>query len=122
MTAPGNFTFSRAVREWCFVQLPLIELGALRTKLKERGLSDFGLFARDPWETLDREGLVVPVGYARHGFWNNNVVECLDDEDFRVREESGFIAWDELRTEAEEVHGDDANLQVLYHHWQILAV
>jgi hypothetical protein len=122
ITAPGNFTFSRAVREWCFVQLPLIELGAFRTALKERGLSDFGLFARDPWETLDREGIVVPVAYARHGFWKHNLAECLADGDFRVREEGGYIAWDELRGEAEEIHGDTANLHVLYHHWQILAV
>jgi hypothetical protein len=67
-----------------------MELGALRTALKERGLSDFGLFARDPWETLDREGIVVPVAYARHGFWDHNLFECLDDGGFRVREESGW--------------------------------
>ena len=119
---PGNFTFSRAVREWCFVQLPLLELGALRKALKGRGLSDLGLFERDAWETLDREGLVVPVAYARHGFWDHNLFECLEDGDVRVREESGYVAWKTLRSEAQEAHGDDANLQVLYHHWQILAV
>ena len=122
ITAPGNFTFSRAVREWCFVQLPLIELAALRTALKARGLSDFGLFARDPWETLDREGVVVPVAYARHGFWQHELLACLEDGDLRVREESGHVPWGELRTEADEIHGDNANVQVLYHHWQILAV
>jgi hypothetical protein len=122
ITVPGNFSFSRAVREWCFVQLPLIELGTFRTALKERGLSDLGLFARDPWETLDREEIIVPVAYARHGFWNHNLLECLEDGDFRIRDESGFIAWGDLRAEAEAVHGDVANIQLLYHHWQILAV
>lgn len=63
----------------------------------------------------------MPVAYARHGFWDHNLLECVDDGDLRVREETGHIPWDELRAEAEEVHGDDANLQVLYHHWQILA-
>src|SRR4051794_10283931 len=70
---------------------------ASRTALKERGLSDLGLFARDPWETLDREGILVPVAYARHGFWN--VLDCLADGDLRVREESGYVPWDELRAE-----------------------
>lgn len=122
IAAPGDFTFSRAVREWSFVQLPLIELGALRTELKLRGLSDLGPFAAGPWETLDCEDILVPVGYARHGFWHHNLLECLDDGDFRIREESGYVAWDDMRAEAGQVHGDDADLQILYHHWQILAV
>jgi hypothetical protein len=64
----------------------------------------------------------VPVAYARHGFWDHHLVECLEDGDLRVREGTGYIPWDELRADATAVHGDGANLQVLYHHWQILAV
>lgn len=65
--------------------------------------------------------MIVPVGYARHGFWANNMVECLEDGDVQVREESGYVPWADLRAEAERLHGENANLQVLYHHWQILA-
>jgi hypothetical protein len=50
MTTPGNFNLSRAVREWCFVQLRLIELRDMRDMAKSRGLTDFGLLSRDPWE------------------------------------------------------------------------
>jgi hypothetical protein len=41
MAAPGNFNLARAVREWCFVQLPLFDLGKLRNEAKRRGLDDF---------------------------------------------------------------------------------
>lgn len=110
------------MREWCFVQLPLVELRRLRDAAKERGLSDLGLFERDAWETLDREGLLVPVAYARHGFWEHQLEACLEDGDFKVRENVGHIPWEELRADAEAGHGDDANVQVLYHHWQLLAL
>lgn len=122
IAAPGDFTFSRAVREWSFVQLPLIELRAFRDAAKERGLSDLGLFERDAWETLDREGILTPVAYARHGFWEDQLEACLEDGDLKVRDDVGHIAWAQLNADAEETHGDDANLQVLYHHWQLPAV
>jgi hypothetical protein len=121
MPPPGRFNFSRAVHEWSFVQLPLIELGAIRKDVTSRGLEDFGhMFASGAWETLDREGLVEPVAYARHGLWHHNQPECLEDGDLAIREEVGHRPWAELREEAESVHGDKANLQVLYHHWQLL--
>jgi hypothetical protein len=120
MTAPGRFNFSRAVREWAFVQLPLVELGALRKEASRRGLDDLGLVANDPWETLDREGLFVPVAYARHGMWHFDQPACLADGDLQIREESGYVPWAQFRREAEQIHGDDARPLVLYHHWQLL--
>ncbi len=120
MTIPGNFNFSRAVREWCFVQLRLIELRGMRDMAKSRGLSDLGLLSRGPWEALDREGMLQPVAYAHHGFWPYDQQRCLDEGELIIREESGYVPWEQLQAAAEEAHGDDANPQVLYHHWQIL--
>jgi hypothetical protein len=120
MAPPGRFTFSRAVREWCFVQLPLIELSNFRDQAKDRGLDNLGLMSREPWETLDREGLLVPVAYARHASWKQDQIGCLDDGDLKVREEVGYLSWEEQAEEAEGLHGEQAGLQVLYCHWQLL--
>lgn len=114
----ADFNFSRAVREWCFVQLPLVDVVNFRKEAKSRGLSDLGLFDRDPWETLDREELLVPVAYARHGMWQHDMLGCLEDGDLAVREEVGYRPWSQLREEAVAI-GQDAAPQVLYHHWQI---
>jgi hypothetical protein len=120
MTPPGRFNFSRAVREWYFVQLPLVELATIRKDATARGLDDFGhMFAPGAWEALDREGLLEPVAYARHGMWHHNQPECLEDGDLTIREEVGYRPWAELRAEAEAVHGERANVQILYHHWQL---
>lgn len=119
MAAPGNFNFSRAVREWNFVQLPLVDLGHFRGEVRRRGLSDLGVLERDSWETLDREELFTPVAYARHGMWHYDQTGCLDDGDLVVREEVGHRPWGEFRAESESIHGDDANPQILYHHWQL---
>ncbi len=102
------------------MQLPLFDLGNLRDEAKRRGLDNLGLFACDPWETLDREEIFVPVAYARHGMWNHNQLECLEDGDLVIREEIGYRPWAELREEAEERYGDRGDPQVLYHHWQLL--
>jgi hypothetical protein len=120
MAIPGNFNFSRAVRDWCFVQLRLIELRGMRDMAKSRGLSDLGLLSRGPWEALDREGLLQPVAYAHHGFWPYDQQRALEEGALIIREESGHLPWEELRAAAEKAHGGDANPQVLYHHWQIL--
>src|SRR6202007_1141219 len=93
----------------------------LRTAAKGRGLADFGLtFAEGAFETLDREDIFVPVAYARHGFWFDDQPSCLDDGDLQIREEVGYRPWTELREQAETLHGDEANLYILYHHWQLL--
>ena len=102
------------------MQLPLMDLGKLRDEAKRRGLDDLGLFARDPWETLDREEIFVPVAYARHGMWRHDQPGCLDDGDLTIREEVGYRPWAQQHEEAEAIHGDRADLQVLYHHWQLL--
>ncbi|HEX5712189.1 MAG TPA: hypothetical protein VFX85_02620 [Solirubrobacterales bacterium] len=120
MTAAGNFNFSRAVREWCFVQVPLVELGRMRDMARSRGLSDFGLHSRGPWEALDREGIFTPVAYAPHAFWPYDQQRALAEGELIIREESGHLPWQDLKAKAEETLGDDANPQVLYHHWQIL--
>ncbi len=100
--------------------LPLVELGKLRDAAKLRGLDDLGLFSRDPWETLDREGILVPVAYARHPGWVYDQPGCLDDGDLKIREEAGYLPWEAQSKEAEEMYGERAGLQVLYHHWQLL--
>jgi hypothetical protein len=115
---PADFSFSRAVREWCFVQLPLLDVARFRKEAKSRGLSDLGLFDRDAWETLDREEILVPVAYARHGMWQHDMVGCLADGDLAVREEVSYRPWAQLCEEAEAI-GQDAAPQVLYHHWQL---
>lgn len=115
----GDFNFSRALRSWCFVQLPLLDVGKFRKEAKSRSLSDLGLFDTDPWETLDREEIFVPVAYARHGMWQHDQLGCLEDGDLMVREEVGHRPWAELREEAEAIHGQEAAPQFLYHHWQL---
>lgn len=118
MAAPGNFTYSRALREHCFVQHGLLHLRAFQKHLGDRGLPVLSMFDLAPWETLDREDALPPVAYAMHGFaWQDEVNEHLDSGDLLVREEVGFRPWQELRELARERH--EADLWVLYHPWQI---
>jgi hypothetical protein len=70
MATPGAFTFSRAVREWCFVQLPLMHLDDFRKAARQRDLDVFGLMDPKPFETLDRDDILPPVAYALHGFFH----------------------------------------------------
>lgn len=65
---------------------------------------------------------MVPVAYAKHGLWKYDVIGCLEDGDLRVREEVGHVPWEQLRAEAAEAHGDGANVQILYHRWQVLSI
>jgi hypothetical protein len=118
--APGAFSFSRAVREWAFVQLPLLKLDDFRNAAQARGLSGLNLLDAKPWETLDREDLLVPVAYSRHAMWHYDQTGCLEDGDLKIREEVGFIARDDLTAEAEGIHGKDAWPQAWYHYWQVL--
>lgn len=118
MAPPGNFDFSRAVREWCFVQVPLMDLTHLRREARHRGLSDFGNFEREAWETLDREEIFVPVAYCLHGSWHDNQPAWLEQGDLLIREENGYRPWLELQEKAKR--RNDADLYVLYHHWQLL--
>ncbi|SEH10460.1 hypothetical protein [Thermoleophilum album] len=120
MPAPGAFTYSRAVREWAFVQVPLVSLSDFRKAAAERDVMKISPFDASPWETLDREGLLPPVAYALHGFWHDDQPANLENGDSIVREERGFVAWDELRAEARERNG--ADLYVLYGHWQLLSL
>lgn len=120
MPAPGGFTYSRAVREWAFVQVPLVSLSDFRKAAGERGLMKVSPFDASPWETLDREDLLPPVAYSLHGFWHHDEQGYLDNGDLIVREERGFVPWDELRSEAQRRNG--ADLYVLYGHWQLLSL
>lgn len=121
----GAFNYSRAVREWAFVQSPLMSLADFRKAAAARGLMAGGSpFDTSAWETLDREGLLPPVAYALDGFWDWDQPGLLASGDLIVREERGFVAWEELRAEAER-RGDADNptdLYVLYHHWQLLSL
>ena len=121
----GAFNYSRAVREWAFVQSPLLSLAEFRKAAAARGLMAGGSpFDTSAWETLDREGLLPPVAYALHGFWDWDQPGLLASGDLLVREERGFVAWEELRAEAKR-RGDDDNptdLYVLYGHWQLLSL
>lgn len=117
MTAPGKFTYSRAVGEHCFVQHALLHLNEFRRHVGDRGLPALSMFDLAPWEVLDREDLLAPVAYALHGFaWQHEVDAHLDAGDLIVREEGGFRSWHELRELAKE--RNDADLWVLYHPWQ----
>jgi hypothetical protein len=93
-------------------------LGDLQRQAKARGLSDLGLFSRDPWETLDREEVLVPVAYALHGLTHHDQPGYLAAGDLLIREETGYRSWEELADEASERH--ETELHVLYHHWQLL--
>lgn len=120
MPAPGAFTYSRAVRDWAFVQVPLVSLSDFRKAAAARGVMNVSPFDAAPWETLDREGLLPPVAYALHGFWHHDQPGYLENGDLIVREEHGFVAWDELRDRARQ--RNDADLYVLYAHWQLLSL
>jgi hypothetical protein len=90
MAAPGNYSFARAVREHAFVQVPLLHLSEFRTAAKARGLETLGVLDNDPWETLDRERLMMPVAYALHGFaWRDELHRHLADGALLIREEVG---------------------------------
>lgn len=102
MPAPGAFTYSRAVREWAFVQVPLVSLSDFRKAAAERDMMKVSPFDVGPWETLDREGLLPPIAYALHGLWDHDQAGNLETGDLIVREERGFVAWDDLRAEARE--------------------
>lgn len=121
----GAFNYSRAVREWAFVQSPLRSLAEFRKAATARGLMAGGSpFDTGAWETLDREGLLPPVAYALHGFWDWEQAEHLERGDLIIREERGFVPWDELLAEAER-RGDvdhPTGLYVLYGHWQLLSL
>ena len=121
----GAFNYSRAVREWAFVQAPLRSLPDFRKAATARGLmADGSPYDTSAWETLDREGLLPPVAYALHGFWSHDQREHLARGDLIIREERGYVAWDELRAEADR-RGDALNptgLYVLYGHWQLLSL
>jgi len=96
MPAPGGFTYSRAVREWAFVQVPLVSLSDFRKAAGERGLMKVSPLDASRWETLDREDLLPPVAYSLHGFWHDDDQGYLDNGDLIVREERGFVPWDGL--------------------------
>jgi hypothetical protein len=119
VNAPGAFNFARAVREHSFLQLPLLDLGHFRDAAKARGLPSLSLFEQAPWETLDREEFLSPVAYALHGFaWSHELEHHLDTGALLVRDDVGHQPWEELRKQASERF--DADLWVLYHHWQLI--
>ena len=119
MSAPGNYSLSRAVREHAFVQLPLLHLNRFREAARERHLETLG-HDNDPWETLDREGMLPPVAYALHGFaWRHELHHHLETGALLIRDEVGHRPWTDLRAQASEQY--DADLWVLYHHWQLIS-
>ena len=110
----GAFNYSRAVREWAFVQAPLRSLPDFRKAATARGLmADGSPYDTSAWETLDREDLLPPVAYALHGFWSHDQREHLARGDLIIREERGYVAWEELRAEADR-RGDALNPTGLY--------
>lgn len=120
MSALGNYNLSRAVREHAFVQVPLLDLNEFRAAAKERGLETFGVLDDKPWETLDCEGVLPPVAYALHGFaWGHELHHHLETRALLIRDEVGYRPWADLREQAREQH--DADLCVLYHHWQLIS-
>jgi hypothetical protein len=120
VAAPGNYDFARAVREYAFVQVSLLHLNEFRTAAKERGLDTLALHDNDPWETLDREGLLPPVAYALHGFaWHHETHHHLDQGALLIRDEVGYRPWADLREEAQARY--EADLRALYHHWQLIS-
>ena len=62
MVAVGDFTMARAVREWYFVQVPLVALRDFQSAARARGLDTLGFLDPAPWETLDRRGPVDAGG------------------------------------------------------------
>lgn len=118
MTSARPFTIAQALREWCFVQTQMLPLRDFQSAAKQRGLDTFGYLDPAPWETLDREQLLVPVAYALHGFWMQDPAECLDSGALLPRDEVGFLPWHDLDERAKHEFGSE--LTVLYHHWQLL--
>jgi hypothetical protein len=120
VAASGDFSYARAVREWAFVQVPLLPLAEFRKAALERGLMKISPFDDRPWETLDREGMLPAVAYALHGLWHYDQLGSLENRDLLIRDEHGYTPWEELRTRARERHG--AQPTALYGHWQLLSL
>jgi hypothetical protein len=116
------FSLARAVRKWCFVQAPLLSLNEFRTGSKPGASGDLGLFEQASWETLDREGLLIPVAYAFSQLWRHELQLALQDGHLRIRDEMDFTPWAQLEKEVPEEWGEHGNLTVLYHRWQIMAL
>jgi hypothetical protein len=87
-------------------------------------MSSFGL-SDEPWETLDREELLVPVAYALDGGWNVELTQSLENGTLLLRDEVGYSPWRELGRKAIELFEPEqpsVGLVVLYHHWQLISL
>jgi hypothetical protein len=116
------FTLSRAVREWCFIQTPLLDLSTFKSEVKARGLDVLDQFNPAAWETLDREGMLEPVAYALTNDWRYGLQETLAAGHIRIREETGYVSWAELEEQVPSQFRQPGSLHVLYHRWQILSL
>jgi hypothetical protein len=100
------------------VQEAPMPLSRFRDELNRRDLDRFGLLDPDPFETLDREELLRPVGYALHGAaWHHDVRAWLAAGALLLRDETGYVPWRDLRRRARQRY--DADAYVLYHRWQL---
>ncbi|HMJ36659.1 MAG TPA: hypothetical protein VK501_22330 [Baekduia sp.] len=114
----GGFTVARAARQWYLVQDQPLHVSDMRKELEQRGYRNFSPFDDRPFETLDREDLIRPIGYALHGFHNHDIQRSLRTGALLLRDEVGYRPWIELRQLAERRY--DAQLYVLYHRWQLI--
>jgi hypothetical protein len=104
-----EFTFRKAIENWCFLQVPLMDVSAFCRASEKRGLLFTVLSGPDALETLDREDLLPPVGYAREPVPSGFEVEALQADTLLLREESGFVPWARIG-------------EPRYCHWHLLTV
>lgn len=104
----SRFTYREAIKEGCFLQVPLFGVDALTRAVGARGLADHPIGLS--WEPLDREGLLPPVAYSRiESLASAMHLAALEEGSLILRDEGGYLEWEEN------------GLTPLYAHWQLLS-
>ncbi len=105
----GAFTYRDAIEAGCFLQVPLFGTDELTRAVAARGLADHSISL--DWESLDREGLLPPVGYSRVNPLASRLhLQALEEGVLILRDEKGHCPWDEN------------DLTPLYARWQLLSL
>jgi hypothetical protein len=120
MISAGDFTYTRAIEQHCFVQAPLVALGEFAKGAETRGLMMSTAMAPAAWETLDGEGLLPPIAYAIEDAWRHRELPAMREGLLLIRDECGFQPWSDLPGRARP--DAPARMTPLYGRWQYLTL